>query len=378
MEIFLKFTASSNESGNLGSINLENVYCLNSDSAFNIVKKEYTPKMKDKLYFLPGVNIPRVKLKDFALNYYIKTVRDVEDADVVFGSKLSNQKVLTRTWETLIRTEDFITCFNHLVEENKLDDYTVEKIKTALEFYNQSTIITDDRSISIFSDLSLYKSLIVNAGGVLSSNKKTSYVKTVEEGYLSDALYLSGKEVYDEAALLKHINGDDAIIIDKEVYNQLEAMLSSSDNDNHVLAMEIMANCKLEESLFYILKLMGKYSNKLTECKGVNHVNFKSLLSYLGIDKWRMKFSTDEKIRKLMEKNVLTVGMLNALARDEMSSTDTFYSNMFQIKTITVTAEINEYLNKHYEFKLMDNFVPKIELPEIKSIQEPDQGLTWM
>jgi hypothetical protein len=378
MEIFLKFTASSNESGNLGSINLENVYCLNSDSAFNIVKKEYTPKMKDKLYFLPGVNIPRVKLKDFALNYYIKTVRDVEDADVVFGSKLSNQKVLTRTWETLIRTEDFITCFNHLVEENKLDDYTVEKIKTALEFYNQSTIITDDRSISIFSDLSLYKSLIVNAGGVLSSNKKTSYVKTVEEGYLSDALYLSGKEVYDEAALLKHINGDDAIIIDKEVYNQLEAMLSSSDNDNHVLAMEIMANCKLEESLFYLLKLMGKYSNKLTECRGVNHVNFKSLLSYLGIDKWRMNFSTDEKIRKLMEKNVLTVGMLNALARDEMSDTNNFYSNMFQIKTITVTAEINEYLNKHYEFKLMDNFVPKIELPEIKSIQEPDQGLTWM
>jgi hypothetical protein len=378
MEIFLKFTASSNESGNLGSINLENVYCLNSDSAFNIVKKEYTPKMKDKLYFLPGVNIPRVKLKDFALNYYIKTVRHVEDADVVFGSKLSNQKVLTRTWETLIRTEDFITCFNHLVEENKLDDYTVEKIKTALEFYNQSTIITDDRSISIFSDLSLYKSLIVNAGGVLSSNKKTSYVKTVEEGYLSDALYLSGKEVYDEAALLKHINGDDAIIIDKEVYNQLEAMLSSSDNDNHVLAMEIMANCKLEESLFYLLKLMGKYSNKLTECRGVNHVNFKSLLSYLGIDKWRMNFSTDEKIRKLMEKNVLTVGMLNALARDEMSDTNNFYSNMFQIKTITVTAEINEYLNKHYEFKLMDNFVPKIELPEIKSIQEPDQGLTWM
>jgi hypothetical protein len=378
MEIFLKFTASSNESGNLGSINLENVYCLNSDSAFNIVKKEYTPKMKDKLYFLPGVNIPRVKLKDFALNYYIKTVRHVEDADVVFGSKLSNQKVLTRTWETLIRTEDFITCFNHLVEENKLDDYTVEKIKTALEFYNQSTIITDDRSISIFSDLSLYKSLIVNAGGVLSSNKKTSYVKTVEEGYLSDALYLSGKEVYDEAALLKHINGDDAIIIDKEVYNQLEAMLSSSDNDNHVLAMEIMANCKLEESLFYLLKLMGKYSNKLRECKGVNHVNFKSLLSYLGIDKWRMQFSTDEKIRKLMEKNVLTVGMLNALARDEMSDTNNFYSNMFQIKTITVTAEINEYLNKHYEFKLMDNFVPKIELPEIKSIQEPDQGLTWM
>jgi hypothetical protein len=378
MEVFLKFTAESNAEGNLGNITLESIHCLTSDDAFNIVKKEYTPKMKDKLYFLPGVNIPRVKLKDFALNYYIKTVREVKDADVVFGSRLSNQKVLTRTWQTIIRTEDFKSCFEVIADKKILDDYTVEKVKTALEFYNQDTIITDDRSVSIISDMSLYKSYIISPGVMLSSNKKTTYVKTVEEDYLEEALYLDGKEVYDEAALLKHINGDDAIVIDKEVYNQLEAMLDSSDNDNHVLAMEIMANCKLDESLFYLLKLMGNYSNKLTDCKGVNHVNFKSLLSYLGIDKWRMNFSTDEKIRKLMEKNVLTVGMLNALARDEMSSTSHFYSNMFQIKTITVAAEINEYLNKHYEFKLLDNFVPKEELPEIKPVQDPDQGLTWM
>jgi hypothetical protein len=378
MELFLKFTAESNAEGNLGNITLGSIHCLTSDDAFNIVKKEYTPKMKDKLYFLPGVNIPRVKLKDFALNYYIKTVREVKDADVVFGSRLSNQKVLTRTWQTIIRTEDFKSCFEVIADKKILDDYTVEKVKTALEFYNQDTIITDDRSVSIISDMSLYKSYIISPGVMLSSNKKTTYVKTVEEDYLEEALYLDGKEVYDEAALLKHINGDDAIVIDKEVYNQLEAMLDSSDSDNHVLAMEIMANCKLDESLFYLLKLMGKYSNKLIDCKGVNHVNFKSLLSYLGIDKWRMNFSTDEKIRKLMEKNVLTVGMLNALARDEVANTSHFYSNMFQIKTITVAAEINEYLNKHYEFKLLDNFVPKEELPEIKPVQEPDQGLTWM
>ena len=378
MELFLKFTAESNAEGRLGNITLEPVHCLTSDDTFNIVKKEYTPKMKDKLYFLPGVNIPRVKLKDFALNYYIKTVRNVEDADVVFGSRLTNHKVLTRTWQTIIRTEDFKSCFEAIADKNILDDYTVEKVKTALEFYNQDIIITDDRSVSIISDVSLYKSYIISPGAILSSNKKNSYVKTVEDDYLDVALYLNGKEVYDEEALLKYINGDDAIVIDKEVYNQIAAMLDSSDSDNHVLAMELMANCKLEASLFYLLKLMGNYSHKLRDCKGINHVNFKSLLSYLGIDKYRMHFSTDDKIRKLIDKNVLTVGMLNALAREEMSDSSTFYSTMFQIKTITVNPKISEYLNKNYEFKLSDDFVPQTETPKVEPIQAPDQGLTWI
>lgn len=378
MKIYLKFSASANDVGDIRSISVEQVRSLDSTNPFNIVNADYTPKMGDKLYFLPGVNIPRVKLKDYALNYHIKTVRDVEEADVVFGGKLSNSKVINRGWRTVVRTEDFKACFEELVKLDKLDDNIIERVKTSLEFYTEPIMFSDYNSINIITSDHLYRHLIVNLGAVLTSNKKNEYVNEVEEDYVDLVNFLNGKEILSEEVLLKNINGDDAVVINKDVYKQLEAMLDSSDTDNHVLAMEIMANCKLNDSLFYLLKLMGDHHNKLVNCRSVNHVNFKSLLSYLGIDKYRMNFNADGKIQKLMDKGVLTVGMLNAIIRDEISSTSAFYSNMVQIKTLTVNDKISEYLNKNYEYKLMEDFVPRPETPKVVPVQEADKGPTWI
>lgn len=378
MKTYLKFSASANDVGDIRSISVEQVRSLDSTNPFNIVNADYTPKMGDKLYFLPGVNIPRVKLKDYALNYHIKTVRDVEEADVIFGGKLSNSKVTNREWRTVVRTEDFKACFEELVKLDKLDDNIIERVKTSLEFYTEPIMFSDYNSINILTSDHLYRHLIVNLGAVLTSNKKNEYVNEVEEDYVDLVNFLDGKEILSEEVLLKNINGDDAVVINKDVYKQLEAMLDSSDTDNHVLAMEIMANCKLNDSLFYLLKLMGDHHNKLVNCRSVNHVNFKSLLSYLGIDKYRMNFTADGKIQKLMDKGVLTVGMLNAIIRDEISSTSAFYSQMVQIKTLTVNDKISEYLNKNYEYKLMEDFVPRPETPKVVPVQEADKGPTWI
>lgn len=54
---------------------------------FNLVKIPYTPSKGDKIYFLPGVNIPRVKFKNVCVEHGIKTIRDIEQATVIFGSK---------------------------------------------------------------------------------------------------------------------------------------------------------------------------------------------------------------------------------------------------------------------------------------------------
>jgi hypothetical protein len=380
METFLKFEAEVDDNGKLWNIKLEQINCV-KDSAhpFKIVKKEYTPNMKDKLFFLPGVNIPRIKLKDFALNYHIKTVRDVADASVVFGSNLSNSKVLSKGWTSQVDTDKFKACFEALVELGKLDDIIVERVKTALEFYTQPIIYSDYRSISMVGDISLYTGLIVNPAYEFNNSKNSTYAYTVEEEYFALVEFLDGKEVIDEGSLLKYINGDDAILINKEVYEQLVAMLDSSDQDNHVLAIEIMSNCKLNESLFYILKLLSRYSTTISYCKSVNHVNFKSLLSYLGVNKNSMAFTTDRKIQKLMEKGVLTPGMLNALIKEELYNPSTFHSTMVQIKTVTVNQNILKYLNKNYEFRFLDDFVPEPEVVEEQIVlTTTEQTPTWL
>ena len=48
------------------------------------ILESYSPQKGDTFYFLPGVSIPRVKLKDLNVQYGIKAVRDIEKASHIF------------------------------------------------------------------------------------------------------------------------------------------------------------------------------------------------------------------------------------------------------------------------------------------------------
>ena len=75
-------------------IKVEPLYCAdNSNNPIGACDKDYDPTKGDKLYFLPGVNIPRIKLKDLTLKYGIKTVREFKDATVMFGSDNTASKL---------------------------------------------------------------------------------------------------------------------------------------------------------------------------------------------------------------------------------------------------------------------------------------------
>lgn len=379
MKTLLRFIGEVDNNGYLGDIHLEQIQTLDHTSPFNIIKKkDFTPSIGDKFYFLPGVNIPRVKMKDFTTEYNVKVVRDIREATVVFGSKLSAKKVLTTEWIYTVGTAEFTKCFEALVELKKLDDQTIERIKTALEFYTEDKIISNYRSIAMMGDVNLYSSLIVNPAYEFNNSKESKYVNEVEPDYLEIVKFMDGKEVLDESCILDLLNGDDAVLINKEVYGQLAVMLESSDADNHVVAMEIMANCKYKESLFYILKLMSLYNRQMINCRSVSHVNFKSLLSYLGIDKHNMAFTSDKRIAKLMEKGVLTPGMITSIIREDFNDPSSFYSSMVQVKTFTVSEEIHKYFNKNYTFELLPDFEPVPETQPEPVVQPTQNQTTWL
>ena len=107
-------------------------------------------------------------------------------------------------------------------------------------------------------------------------------------------------------------------------------------------------------------------------------MNFKSLLSYVGIDKYGMHFDTDRQINKLLEKGVLTPGMLTSIIQDDLMNTGYFSSDCVQIKSLTVNDEIAKFFNKNYTFELMPDFEP---VPETKPepIEQPQTNqTTWL
>jgi hypothetical protein len=57
------------------------------------VGKGYVPAQGDSIFLMPGVNIPRVKLKDLALDLGVKIVRDPERANIIISGKATINKI---------------------------------------------------------------------------------------------------------------------------------------------------------------------------------------------------------------------------------------------------------------------------------------------
>ena len=335
-----------------------------SIDTFNINQNGYTPMKGDKLYFLPGVNIPRIKLKDLATKFGIRTVRDVSEANVIFGSSKTKDKMTGYTWKYKIPTTLVQLFFE--TYKNDMDDYQFSKIDNALEFYTEEYILTDWSTARNFTDNDLpqwnsYSAQPQYVDYHSKSRSSSEHVHEVNKDYIHLYDLIKGKEIIDESCLLDQLNGDDAVIIDADMFTQLSTMFNSSDDDNHILAMEIMANSKYKESLLYIEMLFKNHSYSIGNCHTKNHVNFKSLLSYLGKANRYIDTSLDDIMESLISKKVLTKDKVDILLENyghEINNRGD--STYFKVQTITVNEDTLSLLNENYNYKVIEDYEPLI------------------
>ena len=335
-----------------------------SIDTFNINQNGYTPMKGDKLYFLPGVNIPRIKLKDLATKFGIRTVRDVSEANVIFGSSKTKDKMTGYTWKYKIPTTLVQLFFE--TYKNDMDDYQFSKIDNALEFYTEEYILTDWSTARNFTDNDLpqwnsYSAQPQYVDYHSKSRSSSEHVHEVNKDYIHLYDLIKGKEIIDESCLLDQLNGDDAVIIDADMFTQLSTMFNSSDDDNHILAMEIMANSKYKESLLYIEMIFKNHAYTIGQSNTKNHVNFKSLLSYLSKNNRYIDTSLDDIMESLISKKVLTKDKVDILlenyAEEINNRGDSTY---FKVQTITVNEDTLSLLNENYSYKVIEDYEPSI------------------
>ena len=345
-------------------IKVEPLYCADDKAdIITATDKDYTPSKGDKLYFLPGVNIPRVKLKDLSLQHGIKTTRNINDATHVFVGKNTKDKITSGAWYYSINTSALRGIL--LDTELVMDDYYKENLTQALEFYTEDVVILDYSAAGQLrnSELAFVKRY---SYGNISRHSSVYYsVDSDHTDLFPDILTL---DIYDESKLIKHINGEDAATIDATMFQQISDMFKSSDSDNHVLAMEIMANCNYIDSLLYLEMLFKDHAGKMYNCHTKNHVNFKSLLSYLGKSKSNMDTSVDDIMKALINKDVLDTDKIDVLMKhysDELGRRGN--STFFKVKSVTVNEETLQLLNTNYVYEELPDFVPEsgIEIAEL-------------
>jgi hypothetical protein len=352
--------------------NVDIKYVLEDSSKFEVfnMSKGYTPTQGDTIYLMPGVNIPRAKLKDLALDHGIKIVRDSDKANVIITGKATPGKVLHGNWyytAPIAKIEEYL-------DKVDVDEYYKDNLRTAMlssesdnVYFNYST------KVSITSRV---------VTSVFTGSSHHYYYIDDEWKQLIDSC--QNKAVYEEAELLAMINGDDAVTITNEIYTQLREMFKSSDQDNHIMAMEIMANSNYVESALYLLMLLEEYGNKIANCHTKNHVNFKSMVSYFSL---RVRdvdcLDPDDVSKKLTSLGLLTTEWLNILLESRLDwfVTNIARSSTFNVASMVPTPEVSVAINSDYRAEIaFDDKKPLLEfaagLEDVPEILEENPDLS--
>ena len=357
-------------------INVNLIMCMDDsyqrettkNNLFKITDEEYTPVDKDKLFFLPAVSVPRIKLKDLATKRGIKTTRDITTANAIFASNRTVHKLTDYNWYNVYSTADFKLFFEATKEYIEVQD--IASIETALEFYTEDIILTGHLGNKVMcSNASPHQLIEPSEGTIRFLYFKDDYFD------LAECLLKGGLcNIYDESEILKHVNGSDCVTIDVDMYKNLSEMFDSDDTDNHTLAMEIMANCNYTDSLLFLEMLFMDYGNTMYYRDSRNHVNFKGLLSYLDKDSRNMSTNIDEAMKSLREKGKMTKENVQTLLMHQCGKTLSIYGSheYFSIKSISLKPEYLEEIGDDLDFKIQPDFTPAIQEEEIKEATEDE------
>ena len=130
------------------------------------------------------------------------------------------------------------------------------------------------------------------------------------------------------------------------MYSRLKDMFGNTNKADHLVALEIIANSNINPSLHHILLLLREFSNNIMDLKESKHINFKSLLEYIGIRRSDMYYLNEDKIVNiLMEKDVLTMSNIAELADSIKTVMKTHADTQhFLISKITISKEVQSYL----------------------------------
>jgi len=320
---------------------------------FENVAADIDLQQKDKLFLSAGVTIPRVKMKNIYNEFGVKTVRDVDQSDKVIIGRKTSDMMSDYKWLYRVKTEAYKNFINTLEVGKNIDQYYVDKVNEALEFYtNQFILINNWSDIKILTDYTCMPGQLKE-----TDYKNSSSFHYIKEDYIEVYKDLITRDLYFEDSLLKYINGTDAVTIDETMFNTLSDMFKSNDQDNAVLAMEIMANSNYLDSLVYLLILFEKFGGPISNQRSRNHVNFKGLCAYLDI--YPHSIHKDDIVRILLRKEAVTIENMSVLLKYYYQDiSDYCGSNYFKVQAVTFTDEISQILEKQL-VKKVEIFVPK-------------------
>lgn len=269
------------------------------------IHKPSSVDLKDKtVYRYPKLTLPRAKMDTLKEKSNLKVTRDPTKADYKIISKTFITSLLTTSWNDFVSFEKFI---DFLKKENYKQD-----IIDVFDNYNKHDLISTQSSY--------YNSpaMISSMHTFIKEEGESNYYYVSEEFQKTyDELKISTSLVYDRHMV--SLCNEDSVVLTKEEYRNVQSMIKSADVQNRALAVELIANCNLEESLDYVALIYYFLYDYIKEASNWNSVNVKTLRKRLdnftpyGNAQYGNLYDTF--IKKLIEEEYLTQFAFDETAR---------------------------------------------------------------
>jgi hypothetical protein len=259
-------------------LRIERKYLLeHRDAVIAAMKADFKFEEGQTFYYLPDVNIPRFKLKLFTDKANAKSTMSTEKADYIFIGSIPNSRHVNSLTNKEVTYQSYKK-INDILGNNFIN--TLRTVPEFLPVYDQ--LLKDFEMFDIiFSNETMAK---------MDKFLRDKLHKYIWFGYGYDNLnFISLKspklisKLRFESELLSLLN-EDSVVITDEKQKELQAMFDSKQDDNIILAMEIMANSNYEESILNNYMLLITNLGIIASYKESGHRNFQSFLMFYGLD----------------------------------------------------------------------------------------------
>jgi hypothetical protein len=278
-----------------------NIHFLNKDSYEKVDKmfRAYTdigniPK-NAKGFILPKNNLKKDDIKEICKRYDLKITNDIGKADFFIGND---------------QISHYVSMYDHTVDSRAL---MVEGYHYLLTY--------DDCGIELKNDFIKFMSSRAGvAPDYLNAQESVMYSKEINSRYEDWTMYANERlrtYITDDGLLILYnmlsrkvpvvsvdslFKGIDKVTIDEDIYDTLVMMLRGSDEDKAV-AMNMLYNCKIDESYYYIWKLLREVSYAISYYKHRNTKAHKTFMNDVG----HLNHTDNvEALEKFKEKGCLT------------------------------------------------------------------------
>lgn len=300
------------------------------------INDDYVLDKGSKVYVLPGSELPRFKLKAFIDAEGMSMTKASSNATVIVAGDDCEKEMFTRTTDYSINKDELS---RFLDKEYGFGSSNTVALKAMLD----SEDIMDDVAVCYDLRYKIHLSPLINY-----DCRTKSYLSTDEKVLNTlDHIIENNIPIVSTKYMLKKINPL-SMVINEEMHSELMRMFESEDDNNHVLAMELMANCNYEKSSIYLLHVYSKKRYIIRERKEKNHVNFKAFLKFFNLDPVR-GYDLDDIIKTLMDRNLLRKGeysVLLNLAKEQIEDDIGAIGRFFTVDTINPSEELSLAIEK--------------------------------